>query len=69
MSSKPKKKPAPGASPKPAEIREKREASGLTQTEAAAVIYSTLRTWQDWERGVASMHPALWELWRLKVRG
>jgi DNA-binding transcriptional regulator YiaG len=54
--------------PGPAAIRAAREAAGLTQTAAAQVIYSTLRTWQDWESGARRCHPALWELWRIKVR-
>jgi putative transcriptional regulator len=64
------KAPKPGANPKPAEIKAAREAAGLTQTEAAEVIYSTLRTWQDWEaEGDARrrMHPGLWELWLIKT--
>ncbi|HEX9391468.1 MAG TPA: helix-turn-helix domain-containing protein [Usitatibacteraceae bacterium] len=55
-------------SPAPPAIRAAREAAGLTQTAAAELIYSTLRTWQDWEKGVARMHPAFWELWRLKAK-
>ena len=62
-------KNAPGANPKPQQIIDARLAAGLTQTEAAALIYSTWRTWQDWEAGIARMHPAFWELWRLKVAG
>jgi DNA-binding transcriptional regulator YiaG len=53
--------------PDKSEIRAAREAAGLTQAQAAAAIYSTVRTWQDWEAGVARMHPGLWELFRLKV--
>ena len=40
----------------------------MTQASAAALIYSTARTWQDWELGVSRMHPAFWELWREKSR-
>lgn len=54
--------------PNPAEIRAARIASGLTQTAAADLIYSSLRTWQDWEAGKARMHPAFWELWKSKAR-
>jgi len=57
----------PARNPSPAEVRAAREAAGLTQTEAAAAIYSTLRTWQDWEAGKARMHPGLWELFGLKA--
>lgn len=56
----------PAANPTPAQIRAARVAAGLTQTEAAALIYATLRTWQDWEAGKRRMHPAFWELWRAK---
>lgn len=64
------KTPAPGANPKPAQIKAAREAAGLTQTAAAELVYSTLRTWQDWEaEGDTNrrMHPGLWELWLLKT--
>jgi putative transcriptional regulator len=56
-------------SPTPEQIKEARRKAGLSQTTAAALIYSTLRTWQDWEAGIAKMHPGLWELFRLKVSG
>lgn len=58
----------PAANPKPEQIREAREAAGLTQTGAAALVHSTLRTWQDWEAGKARMHAGLWELFRIKSR-
>jgi DNA-binding transcriptional regulator YiaG len=54
-------------SPSPAELRAARKAAGLTQTAAAGLIYCRLRTWQEWEAGTTPMHPALWELWQLKV--
>ena len=54
-------------SPDPSEIKRARLRAGLTQTQAAEVIYSTKRTWQDWEGGLHQMHPALWELFKLKV--
>lgn len=58
---------SPARNPTPAEIRQAREAAGLTQPEAAALIHSTLRTWQDWEAGIARMHAGLWELFRRKA--
>ena len=54
--------------PSPAEVRAAREAAGLSQTAAAALIYCTLRGWQEWEAGNRRMHPALWELFRIKTR-
>ncbi|MDP3844301.1 MAG: XRE family transcriptional regulator [Oxalobacteraceae bacterium] len=53
-------------SPTSEQIRATRKKSGLSQTAAAKLIYSTLRTWQDWEAGKAHMHPGLWELFRRK---
>lgn len=54
--------------PSPAEIRAAREAAGLTQSQAAALVHSGLRSWQQWESGGRKMHPAFWELVRAKVR-
>lgn len=44
-----------------------REESGLTQSKAAEIIYSTLRTWQEWESGRRRMHPGLFELFMIKT--
>jgi DNA-binding transcriptional regulator YiaG len=57
----------PARNPTPAEIRAAREAAGLTQTEAARLIYCTLRGWQGWEDGSRRMHPAMWDLFLLRV--
>lgn len=57
----------PAANPSPAEIRAAREAAGLTQSQAAALVHSTLSAWQRWEQAERSMHPALWELFRIKA--
>ncbi len=53
--------------PEPAEIRAAREAARLSQTAAATLVHSGLRTWQQWEAGDRRMHPGLWELFRLKI--
>lgn len=58
---------APGRNPDPEEIRALRESAELTQTEAARLVWGTLRAWQDWEGGQRRMHPAIWELFRIKV--
>jgi DNA (cytosine-5)-methyltransferase 1 len=55
--------------PKPAAITAARKAAGLTQTEAGALIYKTLRAWQAWEGGERDMDPAFWELWQQKAAG
>ena len=61
----------PSANPTPAEVRAAREAAGLTQTQAAALVHATARNWQQWEQEAGSnarrMHPGLWELFRLKA--
>lgn len=53
--------------PVPAEIRRIRELSSLTQTQAASLVHTTCRVWQQWEAGDRKMHPAFWELFRLKL--
>ena len=55
------------ASPAPADVRAARKAARLTQTEAAKLVCSALRTWQDWEAGTAPMHPGLWRLFRIET--
>lgn len=66
-----KRNPSAARNPKPAEIRAAREAAGLTQAEAADLIYCHVNSWQQWESEDADtsrrMHPAFWELWRRKV--
>ncbi len=57
----------PATNPEPDEIREVRIAADLTQTMAASLIHCTLRTWQQWEAGDRRMHPAFWELFRIKI--
>ena len=58
----------PARNPKPAEVLALRHALGLTQTQAAGVVYCTLNTWQNWEGGKTPCHPAFWELFRHKTR-
>lgn len=53
--------------PGPQQIKEARQKSGLSQTEAGALIHCALRTWQDWEAGKRQMHPAMWELFCIKT--
>lgn len=66
-SSRPQRKDAPGRNPTPDEIRRHREAASLTQREAAALVYGTLRSWEDWEGGRRRMHPAIWAWFRSAV--
>ena len=50
----------------PSEIREARQAAGLSQTAAAALIHCSRSSWAEWEGGVSKMHPAFWELFQIK---
>jgi DNA-binding transcriptional regulator YiaG len=37
------------------QVKKARLASGLTQTQAAAIIGYSMRAWQDWESGARKM--------------
>lgn len=58
----------PQSNPDPVEIRAAREAADLTQTQAASLVFSGLRAWQQWESGDRRMSPAIWELFGIKIR-
>jgi len=63
----------PARNPSATEVRAAREAAGLTQAQAASLVYASLRNWQQWEQGEGAssarrMHPAIWELFRIKTR-
>ena len=51
--------------PTPDEITAARQSVGLTQGDAAAIVYTTDRHWSNWERGVSKMPRASWRLFRL----
>jgi hypothetical protein len=67
------KGPGPGVaesrcrSPHPDEIYSLRLDLGLTQADCAAMVCYTSRAWQYCETGERRMHPAAWELFRLKT--
>jgi DNA-binding transcriptional regulator YiaG len=56
-----------GHNPQPADIRAARLSAGLTQTQAASLVHSSLRAWQQWEAGDRRMHPAFWHLFRAQI--
>lgn len=61
------------SNPKPSEVRQARESAGLSQTDAAQLVHSALRSWQQWEAEPENashrkMHPALWELFNMKIK-
>jgi DNA-binding transcriptional regulator YiaG len=49
-------------------IQAARKAAGITQTQAAELIHCSLRSWQQWEAGDRDMHPAMWELFTIKLK-
>ena len=53
--------------PTPADVKSARAAVGLTQTQAAALIYKKLLAWQRYESGNRSMDVALYELFLIKT--
>lgn len=57
----------PASNPAPEEVKAARAAAGLTQTQAGAVVYSSIKAWQTWEDGTRRMHPAIFELFVIKT--
>jgi DNA-binding transcriptional regulator YiaG len=62
----------PGDAPTPETIKAARASFGLSQTQAAALVSATLRTWQGWEagrsmQGARQMSPSQWALFRLRA--
>lgn len=59
------------AGPTCMELTEARERAGLTQVEAAALIWRSPSAWQKWESASDSMarqmDPASFELWTIRV--
>jgi DNA (cytosine-5)-methyltransferase 1 len=64
-----RRKDAPGRNPAPDEIRQAREAAGLSQKDAAWLVHSSPRSWEKWEQGERRMHAAFWELFTRKIHG
>jgi len=58
----------PASNPAPDEIRGVRVELGFTQKQAASLVHTTLRNWQQWEAGDRRMHPAMWELFKIKTQ-
>ena len=53
--------------PTPEQIKKSRLNAGLTQAQAAAVIYKQILAWQRYASGDGSMDCALYELFMLKT--
>jgi len=59
---------SPSSNPAATDISAARMQAGLTQTAAGDLVHTALRTWQQWEAGDRRMHPAIWELFLLKIK-
>ena len=57
-------KPAPAT---PAEIRALREAAGLSQAQAAALVCRPQQRWAEWEAGRRNIQRDAWELFLIKI--
>ena len=53
--------------PTAGEIKNIRDEAGLTQKQAAELLYVDIRTWQKWEYGERAMSPANFELFLIKA--
>ena len=67
MTSHPRRRPRGGTAPPPELLRKLRDGALLTQTQAAALVYAKLKTWQAWEHGTRRMPAATMELWCLAL--
>lgn len=54
-------------SPSPGEIRELINESGLTVEQFSGLVYCSWRSGHDWLSGKTRMHPAFWELAKIKL--
>ena len=68
MTSHPNRGKSARINPTAEQVRQARAESGLSQVEAARLIYCSERSWQQWEAGERKMHGAMWELFRIKAR-
>lgn len=62
----------PARNPTPEQIRELRAKMNLSQSQAASLVFSSTIAWQQWEtptgrREHRRMHPAAWNLFRLRT--
>lgn len=54
--------------PSGSEVKQARQAAGLTQQQAADLVHTESRNWQNWEYDAARMPAATWELFQIKVK-
>ena len=53
--------------PSHTEVKDARIRAGLTQSQAAALVGVSLRSWQYWEDGGRKMQGSKWELFQIKA--
>ena len=53
-------------SPTADQVRAARLAAGHSTAESAALVHMDARSWRYYEQGARAMHPAVWELYRIK---
>lgn len=53
--------------PTPDDIKAARRRVGITQTEAANLLHTTCRVWQQWEAGDRKMHAAFYDLFLRRI--
>jgi putative transcriptional regulator len=59
--------PMPRAeSPTADQVRAARLSAGHSTAQAAALVHMDARSWRYYEQGARAMHPAMWELYRIK---
>lgn len=56
------------ANPTPEMVRAARTQLGLTEKEAAALVFRREQAWRDWESGQRRMGPGDWVLFRIRTR-
>ena len=53
--------------PTPEQVRAARDKAGLSSAQAGALVHTTARVFQQWAAGDRKMHPAMWQLFQLKL--
>lgn len=53
--------------PTPEQIKFAREQAGLTQAQAADLIFKKWQSWALYESGKTALDPAYWQLFQLKL--
>jgi hypothetical protein len=54
------------SSPTAEQVRSARLVAGHTTEQAAHLVHMDARSWRYYENGGRAMHPAVWELYRIK---